>query len=48
LEKHPADILIEISKKQASTMEFYRAAELVEIGRIKMTNALNKLENAAQ
>jgi NTE family protein len=47
LEKHPADILIEISKKQASTMEFYRAAELVEIGRIKMTNALNKLEDAA-
>jgi len=48
LEKHPADILIEISKKQASTMEFYRAAELVEIGRIKMTEALNKLEDAAQ
>jgi NTE family protein len=48
LEKHPADVLIEISKKQASTMEFYRAAELVEIGRIKMTQALNKLENAAQ
>jgi NTE family protein len=48
LEKHPADVLIEISKKQASTMEFYRAAELVEIGRIKMTNALNKLEDAAQ
>ncbi len=48
LEKHPADVLVEISKKQASTMEFYRAAELVEIGRIKMTNALNKLENAAQ
>ncbi len=47
LEKHPADLLIEISKKQASTMEFYRAAELVEIGRIKMTQALNKLENAA-
>jgi len=48
LEKHPADILIEISKKQASTIEFYRSAELVEIGRIKMTNALNKLEDAAQ
>lgn len=48
LEKHPADILIEISKKQASTMEFYRAAELVEIGRIKMTTALNKLEDAAK
>jgi NTE family protein len=47
LEKHPADVLIEISKKQASTMEFYRAAELLEIGRIKMTEALNKLENAA-
>lgn len=48
LEKHPADILIEISKKQASTMEFYRAAELVEIGRMKMTEALNRLEDAAQ
>lgn len=48
LEKHPADILIEISKKQASTMEFYRAAELVEIGRMKMTEALNRLEDAAK
>lgn len=47
LEKHPVDVLIEISKKQASTMEFYRAAELIEIGRIKMENALDQLENEA-
>lgn len=45
LEKHPVDILIEISKKQASTMEFYRAAELIEIGRIKMEQALDQLEH---
>ncbi len=45
LEKNPTDILVEISKKQASTMEFYRAAELVEIGRLKMINALDKFEN---
>lgn len=47
LEKHPADILIQISKKQASTMAFYRAAELIEIGRIKTSEALDQLENEA-
>ncbi|MHA7130411.1 patatin-like phospholipase family protein [Algoriphagus namhaensis] len=45
LEKYPVAILIEISKKQASTMEFYRSAELIEIGRIKMTEALDQLEH---
>ncbi len=45
LEKHQADVLIEISKRQASTMEFYRAAEMIEIGRIKTEKALDSWEN---
>ncbi len=45
LEKHPVDILVEISRKQASTMAFYQAAELIEIGRIKAEKALDEWEN---
>ena len=45
LEKHPADILIDISKKQVGTMEFHRAAEMIEIGRIKTEHALNLWEH---
>lgn len=47
LEKYKADVVIQINKKQASTMSFYRAAELIEIGRIKTIEALDKLENEA-
>lgn len=47
LEKHPADVLIQISKRQASTLSFYRAAELIEIGRIKTQAALDQFENAS-
>ncbi len=45
LEKYPADILIEISRRQAGTMEFYRAAELIEIGRMKALEAIKQWEN---
>lgn len=48
LEKHAADILIEVNKRQASTMSFYRAPELIEIGRIKTEEALDHYENAAK
>lgn len=48
LAMHPVDVVVEISKRQARSMEFYRAAELIEIGRIKTNEALDKLENANQ
>jgi len=47
LEKYTADVLIQVNKKQASTMSFYKAAELIEIGRIKTTEALDQLEDAS-
>lgn len=48
LAMHPVDVLVEISKRQARTFEFYRASELIEIGRIKTAEALDKLEHANQ
>ncbi|MFN3802428.1 patatin-like phospholipase family protein [Belliella pelovolcani] len=45
LEKHEVDVLIEIARTQAGTLEFHRAAELVEIGRKKTEEALKKLED---
>lgn len=46
LAMNPVNVLVEISKRQARSMEFYRAAELIEIGRIKMEEALNNFEDA--
>jgi NTE family protein len=48
LAMNPVDVLVEVSKRQARSMEFYRAAELIEIGRIKTEEALDKLENAGK
>jgi len=45
LEKHGVDVVVDISKRQASTMQFYRAAEMIEIGRIKAEKEIKKLEN---
>ena len=44
-EKYPVDISIKISRKQASTLEFHRSAEMIEIGRKKAQEALDKFEN---
>ena len=33
LEKHPPDILIEVSRDSCGTYDFYMAEELVEMGR---------------
>ncbi|TDQ17119.1 NTE family protein [Algoriphagus boseongensis] len=48
VEKHPVDILIKISRKQAGTLEFHRSAEMIEIGRRKAVEALNRLEDGDQ
>jgi NTE family protein len=37
--------MIRISRKQAGTLEFHRAAEMIEIGRQKTKEALDLLEN---
>jgi NTE family protein len=48
IKKHKMDMLIEISRMQAGTLEFYRAAELIEIGRNKALKAIEKFENGNQ
>ncbi|MGM0944004.1 MAG: patatin-like phospholipase family protein [Bacteroidota bacterium] len=45
LDKHAVDVQIKVARKQAGTLEFYRAAEMIEIGRIKARKALEQLEN---
>lgn len=42
LEKHPPDLLIEVSKQSCAVFDFYRADELVEIGREAAVRALEK------
>lgn len=45
IEKYPVDVNIRIARKQAGTLEFHRAAELIEVGRQKASIALDKWEN---
>jgi len=45
IEKNKADILMEISREQAGTLEFHRAEELIRVGKEKMTSAIEKFEN---
>ncbi|UZD21641.1 patatin-like phospholipase family protein [Algoriphagus halophytocola] len=46
LQQYPVDVLVKLSRKQAGTLEFHRAAELIEIGRQKAILALDEWENA--
>lgn len=41
LEKYPPDILIEIPRSTCSTFEFYKAREIIDIGRQSAQFALN-------
>lgn len=42
LDLSPPDILVEISSDTCGTFEFYKSTELIEMGRNKMQNILNK------
>jgi len=42
LEKHQPDLLIKISKKACKTFEFYRANELIEVGRTAFRKSLEE------
>lgn len=42
LEMNPPDILIEISKQSCGVFDFYKAAELIELGKISTMGSLNK------
>ena len=45
LENYPVEVEIKVASSQAGTLEFHRAAELIEVGRIKACEALDRLEN---
>ncbi|SDA95827.1 NTE family protein [Algoriphagus alkaliphilus] len=45
IEKYPVDMMVRVSRKQAGTLEFHRAGEMIEIGRQKAKEALDALEN---
>jgi len=45
IQSYPPDILVEISHKSCGTFDFYRAVELVEIGRYSTQQKLNSLDN---
>jgi Predicted esterase of the alpha-beta hydrolase superfamily len=47
IEKYPPDILINISKKSCGTFDFYKAEELVEIGRYSAQKILEVYKNNA-
>jgi NTE family protein len=48
IEKHPMDIMVEISREQAGTLEFHRAEELIEVGKIKTKEAIRKFEHGSK
>jgi len=48
IEKYRADILIEISRDQAGTLEFHRAEELIQVGKEKMLKAIEEFEDGSQ
>jgi NTE family protein len=43
--QQPVDVMIQVARNQAGTMEFHRASELIEIGRQKAIKALDQWEN---
>lgn len=45
IRQHQVDMLVEISREQAGTLEFHRSAELIEIGKKKMKKAIKKFES---
>lgn len=44
IQKNPPDILVNISRDTCGTYDFYKAEELVEIGRITASNSLDQFE----
>jgi NTE family protein len=43
IKNNPPEILVEISKKSCGTFDFFKAEELVEIGRYAVRERLNSL-----
>ncbi|SFA79874.1 patatin-like phospholipase family protein [Algoriphagus aquimarinus] len=45
IEKYEVDVSVQVARNQAGTLEFHRAEELIEIGRAKAIQALDRWEN---
>lgn len=45
IEKYEVDVSVQVARNQAGTLEFHRAEELIEVGREKAIQALDKWEN---
>lgn len=45
IEKYPPDILIKVSKESCGTFDFYKAEDMVEVGRISAQKALEAHKN---
>jgi NTE family protein len=45
IEKYPVDVTVRVARKQAGTLEFHRAAEMIEIGRALAKAELDRLEH---
>ena len=45
LENYQVEVEIKVASIQAGTLEFHRAAELIEVGRIKACEALDRMEH---
>ncbi len=45
LEMNPPDVLIEVSRKACGTFDFYKATELIELGREATQISMEKLIN---
>ena len=45
IEKYPPDILINISRNSCGTFDFYKAEELVEIGRYAAIKSIEEYSN---
>jgi NTE family protein len=44
IKEYPPDILIEISRESCGIFDFFKAEEMVEIGRFAASNKLNLLD----
>lgn len=45
IERHQVDVTVQVARNQAGILEFYRAEELIEIGREKAAQALDNWED---
>ncbi|MOA50976.1 hypothetical protein D3C78_1740610 [compost metagenome] len=48
LETYKPDILVNVSRNACGSFEFYRASELIEVGRLSFENAYAEYEKSSE